>query len=381
MSEQYKILINQETLNEAQKYLQKIQNSIDHDPKHCISSLQKLVGSRMIEQMQKLAGEIDKKIDKDFILHLRLEDWMHMIINTKVPHIFSESISYTPSSIESYNNTWSIIEQNILESTIITTAVTIYDNGGYGNNSIIHKNPFEGELIFVPEPVLTKEVIKHILSSQRIVYDGQFDEEEFIKQMKQKLLPTFLYANQQSTSENQAWITVPGISCGVFGGRFGNYFNGSKQTPKALEKAIRQLLQEHHDALLNIAGVHLDTYATESLTQGEFRENIGKIEFRGIEGQRGYNTKEGERYPKLSAPKTFDIKRKKCKLFSIVAADALSLPGNDMNTGFKCTDEGISAGGTNLPTVITGKQGKYEYKGKKYQLDTDTTVEKYVKKT
>jgi hypothetical protein len=56
-----------------------------------------------------------------------------------------------------------------------------------------------------------------------------------------------------------------------------------------------------------------------------------------------------------------------CSLFSIVAWDHVSWPGNDFYTGARATDDGVKAAATSSMSVLTGVEGIYDPAGGKYQ--------------
>ena len=55
-----------------------------------------------------------------------------------------------------------------------------------------------------------------------------------------------------------------------------------------------------------------------------------------------------------------------CELFSLVAWDHVSWPGNDFFIGGRMTDDGVKAAATNSMAVMTGVPGIYDSKKFKY---------------
>ena len=49
-----------------------------------------------------------------------------------------------------------------------------------------------------------------------------------------------------------------------------------------------------------------------------------------------------------------------CILFSVVAWDHVSWPGNDYFGGSRCTDDGVKAAATDSMAVLTGIEGHYD---------------------
>jgi hypothetical protein len=54
------------------------------------------------------------------------------------------------------------------------------------------------------------------------------------------------------------------------------------------------------------------------------------------------------------------------QLFSFVAWDHVSWPGNDFYLGARSTDDGVKAAATNVMTVMTGIEGVYDPNTNKY---------------
>ena len=56
-----------------------------------------------------------------------------------------------------------------------------------------------------------------------------------------------------------------------------------------------------------------------------------------------------------------------CALYSIVAWDHVSWPGNDLFIGSRGTDDGVKAAATDSMSVLTGVEGEYDVACAKYQ--------------
>ena len=56
-----------------------------------------------------------------------------------------------------------------------------------------------------------------------------------------------------------------------------------------------------------------------------------------------------------------------CRLFSLVAWDHVSWPGNDFYVGSRATDDGVKAAATDALAVLTGVTGRYDTKRSAYQ--------------
>ena len=60
-----------------------------------------------------------------------------------------------------------------------------------------------------------------------------------------------------------------------------------------------------------------------------------------------------------------------CHLFSFVAWDHVSWPGNDFYVGSRATDDGVKAAATNSMAVMTGIEGSYNAETYKYDPPAD----------
>ncbi len=56
-----------------------------------------------------------------------------------------------------------------------------------------------------------------------------------------------------------------------------------------------------------------------------------------------------------------------CALYSIVAWDHVSWPGNDFFLGSRATDDGVKSAATNSMSALTGVEGEYDPAHGKYQ--------------
>ena len=67
--------------------------------------------------------------------------------------------------------------------------------------------------------------------------------------------------------------------------------------------------------------------------------------------------------PQLCAPRQYaesGDQFAECDLFSVVAWDHVSWPGNDFYGGSRATDDGVKAAATDSMAVMTGVKGRYD---------------------
>lgn len=401
LSPKYKVILDDATLARVREYRQ----SLIDDP-----ALIKKMGSNFLKQFDEaLSTELEKRfgviaIQRDFetaslnidrhpgFTDQKLEElqdkikdltdvqFLELLIRSKKPKSFAENARFKDGFLLDFDgenySTFGKEETEILERIIFSADVTIFDNAGQRGTQEKHGNSFEGNLIFVPGPVF-KGGFKELSSFKAIVKTVEtgkevFSDAEFKKEIKVRLLPTFLSANDSARAGKKVFVTIPGISCGAFGDIYGNldaygkFPGGSKQIPRALNAAIKELLKELTDQNLlpNIAGVLFDSFAKDSLNaksleggHGQTQE-IGNVKYITQELSR-YGAENQKLRQQLNHPENFGAEFAGCTLVKLVAADALAVPGNDFNIGSRATDEGNAAAATDIQSKLTGFGGKY----------------------
>jgi hypothetical protein len=288
----------------------------------------------------------------DNIDSIPTEKFIELLLATKLPKIFAES------AIIGDGSDWNTTELRLLGDINVTTKVTIFDDGAWGAGSKlkVHKQPFEGELLFTPGALLHGGAFKgenpdlvevtKIENGKRVI-----NQEAYNALVERRLLPLLVHANASSTKEKPALVVLPGIGCGAFAGSF----KGSMG--QHLDIAIEMLLEKHKTKLPNIANVHFDPF-NECKNKPKDGKRIGGIKYRV--------SPSGGKVPQLSSPSAFGMSPLKCTFFKIVAWDHVSLPGNDYFIGSRTTDDGAVGAATNVMEVITGVKGGYS-KGKYIQ--------------
>ncbi len=120
------------------------------------------------------------------------------------------------------------------------------------------------------------------------------------------------------------------------------------------------ILDNHRKKLSNIRAVYYDPY----------NECVNKrIEIDGISLLVRPLTQNN--YPKAQLCDPIEYQElnddyNNCILFSIVAWDHVSWPGNDFYIGARMTDDGVKAAATNVMECITGVSGRYDAKSNRY---------------
>ncbi len=268
------------------------------------------------------------------------------LLATKLPQIFAESAVYGDG------RDWNADELSLLGDIGIAAAVTVYDDGRHYRPTQ-HSEPFEAFLLYTPGALLRNSLRCNGLRCRpadwgKVTKDGAIDPAGYQSLYEQRLLPLFHFANEQAGLEGkQAFITVPGLGCGQFAGPFVG------QLGAELKVALKAILERHATELPNFRVVYFDPYQECSNEDHE----ISGISFRVRPLTQGNQTR-----PQLCRPEHYqddgdDFSR--CLLFSLVAWDHVSWPGNDFYAGARATDDGVKAAATNSMQVMTGLEGQY----------------------
>ena len=277
--------------------------------------------------------------------------FLEKLVQTKSPQIFAES------QVSGDGLDWNMEELRILGDVCIAAAVTVYDNGRH-SMAKVHPEPFEGTLLFVAGALLRSRGRVPADWNEAVNKDGTWNKSGYFRLYERRLLPAFLHANAVAASSGcPALVTIPGLGCGQFAGPFHGLMG------KALQGVLTKLLEKYHEELPHIRAVYYDPYGECSNS----RHEIGHIAFLVRPLLRGNESK-----PQLCSPSAFADENKPrefddCSLFSIVAWDHVSWPGNDYYLGARMTDDGVKAAATSVMFSMTGVEGKYNKRLQKYK--------------
>ncbi len=289
-------------------------------------------GKRLIDS---LAGrDLAKLTDAEF---------QDALLNTKVPQIFAES------AVSGDGSDWNLTELGILGDISIAVPVTIFDNGLH-TNPLPHTEPFAGTLVFTPGALLRNGRGQPPTDWAEVTTtDGALDPEAFFRLYERRLLPVFQHVNTYvAANGNRALITIPGLGCGQFAGPFRGLLGAELQT------VLDRILTTHGASYPHIKVIYYDPFneCTNSrqevhgislMTRPLLQENAGK--------------------PQLCHPTAYEETGDSfsdCLLFSIVAWDHVSWPGNDFFAGSRATDDGVKAAATDSMRGLTGVEGRYD---------------------
>jgi hypothetical protein len=269
--------------------------------------------------------------------------FLDALLNTKPPQIFAES------EVAGDGSDWNLTELGILGDISIAVPVTIFDNGHH-TAPVPHAEPFTGTLVFTPGALLRNGKGRTPADWAEVTLaDGQLNLEGYFALYERRLLPVFQHANASAATEGkQAMLTIPGLGCGQFAGPF------SGQLGAELQSVLERFLTRHGASFPRIKAVYFDPFNECSNNRQEIHgisllvrplllDNAGKSQLCP---------------PSAYAEDGDDFSD--CILFSIVAWDHVSWPGNDYFGGCRCTDDGVKAAATDSMAVLTGIKGHYD---------------------
>ncbi len=313
----YQVLISPETFGKVVDYLEQIKSGTTP-------------GRYLFDQI--------KHLDLNQITTI---EFIELLVRTKRAQIFAET--------EIYGNgiDWNQTELSILGDISIVTPVTVYDNGKHRHPDL-HQIPFAATLIFTPGALLRNDNQITPVDWDEVTIDRKINYEGYYRLYERRFLPAFIYANNLAQQSGKiALITIPGMGCGQFAG----VFRG--QLGAELRKMLIEFLETHGNKFSNIKVVYFDPYQE---CENE-RIEIGSISFLVRPLTKGNINK-----PQLCQPEDYAEDGDNFddyELFSFVAWDHVSWPGNDFYLGARSTDDGVKAAATNVMTVITGIEGSY----------------------
>ena len=270
------------------------------------------------------------------------EPFLECLLATKPPLIFAES------SVYGDGRDWNQEELSILGDIGVTVSVVAFDDGKH-MDPVIHRTPLPATLLFIPGALLRNGTGNTPADWAEVTRNGRLDPVAYQALYERRLLPLFLYANDQAAQEQRkALITLPGLGCGQFAGPFAG------QLGAALNAALKALLEKHAHRLPHVQVIYYDPFRE---VQNE-RTDYGSLSYRVRPLTQGNENK-----PQLCEVSRYEETGddfSQCQLFSVVAWDHVSWPGNDFYGGSRCTDDGVKAAATDSMRGLTGIAGDYD---------------------
>jgi hypothetical protein len=217
----------------------------------------------------------------------------------------------------------------------------------------IYKNTIKGYLIYTPGVLLRNDKGKIAPDWNEVITDDKLDFNSYYSLYERRLFPVFEYINAIS-KDKKAFITIPGLGCGQFAGKF------QGQLGAVFKNVLVKLLENHGMKFSNIKAVYYDPYS-ECINE-RFEINNISLLVRPL-------LQSNENKPQLCEPSLYQENNddfNDTELFSIVAWDHVSWPGNDFYDNSRATDDGVKAAATDSMFKITGVEGAYNIETNKY---------------
>ena len=292
---------------------------------------------------------LERRLQETDISLMDTTEFIEELVRTKQPQIFAES------AVNGNGRDWNQRELSILGDIGISVPVQVFDNGMHYHPSV-HNAPFAATLLYIPGALLRNGQGKRPADWEEVTKKEQIDVDAYNQLYERRLLPSLLFANEVAEfNKRQALITIPGIGCGQFAGKFRG------QLGEKLKNAIVALLTKHGEVLSNIKAVYYDPY--QSCTNE--RKEIHHISFLVRPLAQGNDDKSQLCLPEKYEDEGDDFSD--CDLFSFVAWDHVSWPGNDFYIGSRATDDGVKAAATDSMAVMTGVKGRYNARTHQYE--------------
>jgi hypothetical protein len=278
------------------------------------------------------------------------QDLLGKLFDTKEAQIFAES------AVSGDGSDWNLTDLAILGDISVAVPVTVFDNGMHSPPIEVHQTPFPGTLVFTPGALLLNGRGRTPADLGEVTGpDGKLAPEGYYRLYRRRLHSVFRYVNRHAAQPRSAFLTIPGLGCGQFAGPFRGKLGAE------LQAVLERFLHEHGAAFPNVKAVYFDPYAECQNT---------RFEVHGISLLVRPLTKGNHSKPQLCRPSAYAEEGddfSACSLFSIVAWDHVSWPGNDFYTGARATDDGVKAAATSSMAALTGVPGWYDATRWKYQ--------------
>ena len=323
---EYKILYHPNTLTKIKQY------------RASIISGEQILGSHL-KKVSSIT-DIAKLTDNQFLT---------LLLNTKKHQIFAES------SVIGDGSDWNQKELSLLGDISVAVPVTVFDDARH-RNPHIHEEPFRATLLYVPGALLRASFGSIPCDLEAVTKHGEINHRGFYKLYEQRLLPLFQYIDLCAAKrQKKAVITIPGLGCGQFSGKYYGKLG------KHLQQVLIDILHNYSDQFSMISLVFYDPYNECEL----YEEQIGSVRFRVRPLMKSL-----KQVPQLSQVTEFDEEDddfSNCDLYSFVAWDHVSWPGNDFYGGSRATDDGVKAAATDSMHKMTGIEGRYNSEVNTYQ--------------
>ena len=292
--------------------------------------------------LARAGGRLRAALHSQDLGNLDISAFLEHLINTKSPRIFAES------AVHGDGRDWNLTELRLHGDLGLAVAVRIFDDGRHGSPQV-HAEPLAGTLLFIPGALLCNHQGGLAGDWAAVTWRGRIDAAGYRTLYERRLLPLLLHIEAQAAAVGrQALVTLPGLGCGQFAGPFqgtlGQHF----------KDALLALLGRQAGRLRHLRVIHFDPF-DECANE---RHDIDHLSLRVRPLTHGNHHR-----PQLCPPQAYAEAGEDfsdLELYSLVAWDPVSWPGNDFWGGARMTDDGVKAAATDLMRVITGIEGQYD---------------------
>jgi hypothetical protein len=278
---------------------------------------------------------------------------LKLLIRSKEPCIFAES------EVAGDGSDWTAEELDILGDISIAAHVTVFDDGRHQDPQT-HEPSFEGTLVFTPGALLRNDRGGTPPDFLEVVEANQVNPDRYYQLYERRLLPVLKFIDATAAARGRsALVTIPGLGCGQFAGMFKGTLGS------LLRDTLKRLLAAHSTDLKRVRVVIYDPYNE----CGDETTHFDGLEFRVRPLLHSANPR-----PQLCHPVDYqeqDDDFGECDLFSVVAWDPVSWPGNDFYKDARATDDGVKAAATNAMAAFTGIEGSYDPDRHRYRPPND----------
>ncbi len=264
------------------------------------------------------------------------------LLRTKQTCIFAES------EIRGDGSDWTSEEVGLMGDISCLVPVTVFDDGRW-DRPRVHEPPFSAHLLFVPSALMHDHQAAPAADRLEVAPQGRLDAAAYGRLYARRLRPVFDAIEAVARAAGKgAVVTLPGLGCGAFAGAFRG------QLGALLAECLHEFLASQAERWPSLRLVHFDPHHGLEAASWRIGDDL-VYRIRPLCGAGGH--------PQLSRVEVLDEDAGRlsgCHLFSLVAWDHVSWPGNDFYGGSRNTDDGVKAAATDSMYRMTGVRGQYD---------------------
>lgn len=283
-------------------------------------------------------------------------DYIDALMKTKEPTISSFNV---PNG----SQRWTAQEMTWMGDLSLVVQAQAYDHGNHCLNPTRHNQPIPLTMAFVNGPMRKLSLPD---GKETIKADGSSDFEGLYKLHRRRVLPVLAAFSRQATAQNtRAFVTVPGLGCSVFAGKFAKVAHA--EFVQVMRRLVEECSEQHFPNVDLWIGTYMDVIAPvqEDFAHPAklFLTNVNSTKVQQLSPLSDF----AKEVPRLFAPflpQGFSVSESTHGIQgSLVAWGPFALPGNGWNSGSRSTDDGVKGAATNVASVCTGVEGAYKEHG------------------